>query len=67
VYCALGLSWDPATVGAVEDEVPGGSFEAVRDALLAEYGALYELAPGSLDDATLELAGELAAEHRPPG
>ena len=67
VYSALGLSWDPATVGAVEDEVPGGSFEAVRDALLAEYGALYELAPGSLDDATLELASELAAEHRPPG
>jgi octanoyl-[GcvH]:protein N-octanoyltransferase len=66
VYSALGLSWDPDTAGAVEDEAPGRGWEAVRDALLAEYGALYELVPGSLDEVTLALAGELAAEHRPP-
>ena len=37
VYAALGLDWDPATVGAVGDELPGASWEQVRDALLAEY------------------------------
>jgi octanoyl-[GcvH]:protein N-octanoyltransferase len=65
VYSALGLSWDPATVGAVEDEAPGAGWEEARDALVAEYGALYELASGSLDEDTLGLAGELAGEHRP--
>jgi octanoyl-[GcvH]:protein N-octanoyltransferase len=67
VYSALSLGWDPETVGAVEQEVPGAGWEAVRDVLLAEYGALYELVPGTLDDATLALARKLAPEHRPPG
>jgi octanoyl-[GcvH]:protein N-octanoyltransferase len=67
VYRELSLDWDPETVGAVEEEVPtAGSWEAVRDAVLGEYGGLYELLPGSLDDETLALAAELAPEHRPP-
>lgn len=66
VYRELSLTWDPQTVGAVEDEVPGGSWDAVRDAVLAEYGARYDLVAGSLDDETVELARDLAAEHRPP-
>jgi octanoyl-[GcvH]:protein N-octanoyltransferase len=67
VYSALSLHWNPDTVGAVEDEAPGGSWDAVRDALLAEYGAAYDISNGSLDEATLALARELAPEHRPPG
>ena len=39
---------------------------AVRDALLAQYGRLFELVPGSVDAKTLTLARKLAAEHRPP-
>ncbi len=66
VYRELSLTWDPQTVGAVEDEVPGGSWEAVRDAVLAEYGARYDLVAGSLDDETVKLARDLSAEHRPP-
>ena len=66
VYSALSLRWDPETVGAVESEAGVGSWAAVRDALLSEYGALYDLVPGSLDEATLALARELAPEHRPP-
>ena len=66
VYRELSLAWDPRTVGAVDDEVPGGSWEAVRDAVLAEYGARYDLVTGQLDDETVELARDLAAEHRPP-
>ena len=37
VYAELGLEWDPATTGAVADEVPGVSVEDVREAILAEY------------------------------
>lgn len=66
VYRELSLGFDPKTVGAVEDEVPGGSWEAVRDAVVAEYGERYELVSGALDDDTLALAGELAPEHRAP-
>ncbi|MFF1251604.1 biotin/lipoate A/B protein ligase family protein [Pseudarthrobacter sp. NPDC058329] len=38
-YAALGLEWDPATAGAVNDLVPGADVAAVEDALLATYAA----------------------------
>jgi octanoyl-[GcvH]:protein N-octanoyltransferase len=63
VYEALGLEWDPATAGSVEDEAPGKRFEDVVEALLAEYGAGYELEEGELDQETLALARALAPEH----
>lgn len=72
VYEALELDWDPATVGAVEDEPAGerwvgaALWDAVRDALLAQYSARFDLVPGELDPETLALARRLAAEHRPP-
>ena len=79
VYDVLGLEWDPRTAGAVDDELgrsasgasaPSTSrallWDAVRDALLAEYGRRFELVPGKLDDETLALARRLADEHRPP-
>jgi lipoate-protein ligase A len=69
VYAALGLDWDPRTVGAVEDELGASAaplWDAVRDALLAEYARRFELVPGELDDETLALAHRLAGEHRPP-
>jgi octanoyl-[GcvH]:protein N-octanoyltransferase len=59
VYAALGLEWDPATAGAVADEVPGVSVAAVADAIVASYGARYELEPAALDGATLAAAAEL--------
>jgi octanoyl-[GcvH]:protein N-octanoyltransferase len=69
VYAALELDWDPRTAGAVEDELDGPSggelWDAVRDALLADYATRYELVPGELDEATLALARLLADEHRP--
>jgi octanoyl-[GcvH]:protein N-octanoyltransferase len=72
VYKALELQWDPRTVGAVEDEVGQGRvasgvalWDAVRDSILAQYGARFELVPGELDSETLALARRLAAEHRP--
>src|SRR5918996_3337919 len=62
VYRALELEWDPRTVGAVDEEVEArdGLWEAVRNALLAEYAERYELVPGAIDGRTLALARGLA-------
>jgi octanoyl-[GcvH]:protein N-octanoyltransferase len=68
VYRALELPWDPATAGAVEDELDGrvsSAWAAVRDAILAEYARQYDLVEAELDDETLALAERLAPEHRP--
>lgn len=67
VYAALGLGWRPETTGSVADEVPGTTWDAVRDAMLAGYRERYELQPVELDHETLELARRLAPEHLSPG
>ena len=41
-------------------------WDAVRDALLAQYARRFELVPAELDQETLALARRLAGEHRPP-
>ncbi|TLM87521.1 lipoate--protein ligase family protein [Pseudarthrobacter sp. NamE5] len=48
-YAALGLDWDPATAGAVDDLVPGVDVAAVEEALLATYAghAILQAAPFS--------------------
>jgi octanoyl-[GcvH]:protein N-octanoyltransferase len=58
VYSALSLEWEPATVGAVERP-----WEAVRDAVLAEYAADYDLVPALLDSETLARAGALERQQ----
>lgn len=66
VYAALGLEWDPATIGAIADEVSRDvTCDDVCDALLAEYAQLHDLVEVDVDDATLALAEQLAPEHRP--
>lgn len=64
VYDALGLDWDPASAGAVNDEVPEAGWDDVRGALLDEYAQRYELVPAELDEDTLALARRYAGEHR---
>jgi octanoyl-[GcvH]:protein N-octanoyltransferase len=64
VYGALGLDWDPAATGSVMTEAPSASWDAVRDALVTEYARDYDIDEAELDEATLSLARELAAEHR---
>ena len=54
VYAALGLAWDPATVGAVERP-----WASVRDAVLAEYAERFELVEDAVDAETLALARTL--------
>ena len=37
-YAALGLDWDPATAGAVNDLVPGLDVQSIEDAVVRTYG-----------------------------
>jgi octanoyl-[GcvH]:protein N-octanoyltransferase len=61
VYAALGLEWDDATAGAVDEEVPGVTVDAVERAVLAAYG---DPPAEPLDAATLALAHRLEPERR---
>jgi lipoate-protein ligase A len=67
VYEALNLEWDPATTGAVEDEIGPTTLDAVEDAVIAELAAQYELAESEIDPETLERARALEESHRPAG
>jgi lipoate-protein ligase A len=66
VYAELGLPFDPASAGAIEDEVGPVSLDAVREALLAELAGEYELHAGTLDPALLEHATRFESSHRIP-
>jgi lipoate-protein ligase A len=61
VYRHLELPFDPASVGSLSTEVPGLTVDTVERQILDAYGAT---SPQPLDDVTLELAAELAADHR---
>jgi lipoate-protein ligase A len=64
VYAALGVEWRPEATGAVEEEAPGVSLEAVADALLAAFAERYELLPGAPSAAALARARSLEPSHR---
>jgi lipoate-protein ligase A len=64
VYAALDLAWDPATAGAVEDEVAGVDVAAVEAAVLAAYAWKEPLVPAALGAATLARARALEPAHR---
>jgi octanoyl-[GcvH]:protein N-octanoyltransferase len=64
VYVALGLDWDPAATGSVRAEAPNAAWDAVSDAIVAEYAQEYDLVEDEVDAGTLELARSLAPEHR---
>jgi lipoate-protein ligase A len=61
VYAALGLEWDDATAGALDEELPGVTLDAVERAVLRAYG---DPPAEPLDDATLALAGRLEPGRR---
>ncbi len=63
VYRALGLDFDPATVGSVAKEVGATSPELVADALLDEFRLRYDVALGRIEAGTLALAERLAPQH----
>jgi octanoyl-[GcvH]:protein N-octanoyltransferase len=61
VYARLGLEWDDATAGAVDEEVPGITVDDVQRAVLAAYG---DPSPFALDEATQALAADLEPGRR---
>lgn len=63
VYHELGLSFDAATVGSVEDCVPGVSLEEVGRAIRAEFAAVRGLVESGVGAATRDLAAELEVTH----
>ena len=65
VYHALGLDWEPASVGSLEDELGSIDAERVLRTILDEFAERYELIPGSLSDETRELAESLERDHVP--
>jgi octanoyl-[GcvH]:protein N-octanoyltransferase len=68
VYDALGLEWDPATAGSVEDELGGAELATVEEAILRELaGTGHELVEASVDAETLALAERLVDAHRADG
>jgi len=67
VYAALGLEWNPATVGAIEDEAPGADRDEVETALLEQLEIHYGVVPAELDEGTKRLAAARARQFRSPG
>jgi lipoate-protein ligase A len=63
VYAAMGVDWEPATAGAVEDELPGVTRADVLAALQREIAREAELVPEKLDARWLAEAEKLASEH----
>jgi octanoyl-[GcvH]:protein N-octanoyltransferase len=63
VYAALGLEWDPATAGSVQDEVPGTGWETVAEAIIDRFADRFDLDEGSLPDGVLVRARELVPGH----
>jgi octanoyl-[GcvH]:protein N-octanoyltransferase len=63
VYAALELGWDPATAGAIADDVPEVTLDDVERAVVAAYGKRFELVAGSVDAGTLERAEALVERH----
>lgn len=63
VHEALGLAWEPCTVGAVEDLAPGAGWHDVAAALRAELATGHELVEVVEDRAALVLAQDLREHH----
>ncbi len=64
VYAALDLTWDPASVGSIADEVAGVTLEQVRDALLGRLAGRYRLSASAVTDTEVAAARELLGRHQ---
>ena len=66
VYAALGLDWDPASAGSIEDELGAGSRDATAEALLAELASRFEVEPSQHLGAALSRAAAYEARYALP-
>jgi octanoyl-[GcvH]:protein N-octanoyltransferase len=67
VYDALGLEWDPASVGSIAAELPGITVAQVQAALLAPIAGRYRLVPSGIEDAERAAAHEQLGRHHVSG
>jgi lipoate-protein ligase A len=65
VYSALGLEWDPSTVGSVEEEDSAVGWDEVIAAILEVLGRRYLLVEGEVDAVTLVRAATLVTRFEP--
>ena len=63
VYGALDIEWDPSTVGALDDVLPGIDVSTVADALIDVLAGVAPVVQSTLDVETLDLARSLAPAH----
>jgi octanoyl-[GcvH]:protein N-octanoyltransferase len=66
VYDALGLGWNPATVGSLEDEVPELTWDDAETAIAKAFAERFDLEEGSVSEETLARARDLAPRHAVP-
>jgi lipoate-protein ligase A len=64
IYDALEIPVDPATAGALDEELPGVTPDDVARAVRAAYAADLRLEPAGVDDELLDAARSLAPRHR---
>ena len=64
VYDAMDFAWDPGTVGAVEDVVPGVTMDEVREALRSAWSRRVELVPADFPERILSAAEGRVADHQ---
>jgi octanoyl-[GcvH]:protein N-octanoyltransferase len=65
VYAALGLGWDPGTVGALSDEVPGLTWDRVASAIVEAFAEDRAIEPATLSADLIEEARALAPRFEP--
>jgi octanoyl-[GcvH]:protein N-octanoyltransferase len=63
VYAALGLDWDPSTVGSLEDEVPELTWERAESAVVGAFSRRFELVERELAEELLARARDLVPRH----
>ena len=63
-YDALGLAWDPGTVGSVADEEMGATVDDVKRVLLEAYAERYRLVRAELTEADLAAARRQIHRYR---
>jgi octanoyl-[GcvH]:protein N-octanoyltransferase len=65
VYGALGIDWDPSTVGSVVGEDPALGWDGVADAILDAFARRYRLVDVALAQRTIDRAGALVSVYEP--
>ena len=63
VYDAMGVLWDPATVGSIVEEVETVAYEDVQSAILDEFRLSYDLVASELKPGTVAMAKEIENTH----